>query len=553
LLVSGGGKDPNGNPVLGNGGAIVGNHLLGIPWEKSTSPTAQPSCPHLITVASCRGTLIANNEAINCDGVGVYIVSWTDYDVHVRDNRLLGVNTGIMVGLFSAEIHASYSLIPYHFRTRIEHNVIVVGRTSAPTENNTFCGILLVSDETSDTNVRLQGIQITRNVISAKKLSLGGENYLYPQGIYLSLATVAGPLGAPVLNYQGITIAGNLLEVPDYSLQDVYQSQWYTNWPGTAYENALVFFPGYRYQDQNSLVFAQIKVHGNRNLAGTDMRVKATHTFYLPAKTIFNYWGISSNRRARFKAPAFNGRAGLFYDEFLGILPRSALGWVDASSAGADVIAQDLDDPSVEEKPKHPGIAKVIVHQGTGTLVPALYKYGTTTLTLQGNLTHSFEFAVRRSDRIDSAATDYECRLGLLGAGDNGVFFNVKYDQLWDYVAGSAAYNFYRAWAISGSDRANFWLTADEGSRSVTNPASPHFFGWHACRIDVVPNPTPGVTIEARFYYEGVLLGIARNTDTFRPVPTDSLSFGFRVQKLGSGIISAERFLLVDYFQHQIF
>jgi hypothetical protein len=545
LLVSGGGKDPNGNPVLGNGGAIVGNHLLGIPWEKSTSPTAQPSCPHLITVCSCHGTLIADNEAISCDGVGVYIVSWTDSDVVVRNNRLLGMNTGVMVGVFSAEIHASYSLIPYHIRTRIEDNLIVVGRTSAPIENNTFAGIFLVSDETIDTNVRLQGIQMSRNVIRANKLSLGGGDYIYPRGIYLSVATVAGPSG-PVLNYQAITISDNLLEVPDFSVQDVYQSNWYTNWPGNAYENALVFFPGYHYQDQNTLIFAQLRIHNNRNLAGVDLRLKATHTFYLPGKTIFNYWGIGTNRTARFRAPAFNGRAGVFYDEFIGQLPRSALGWVDASSSGAEVTTPasgDLD-------PAHPGIAKAIVHQGTGTFVPARLKYGSTTLSLQGNLTHSFEFAVRRSHRIDVSSEDYECRIGLLGEGDDGVFFNIKYDELWDYIAGRSAKNFYRAWAINGAARANFWLTSDE---DLPSPPSPHFFGWHRCRIDVVPSPTPGVSLEARFFYQGILLGIARNAGTSNPVPTDALYFGFRVQKVGAGTTSQDRFLLVDYFQHQVY
>jgi hypothetical protein len=61
------------------------------------------------------------------------------------------------------------------------------------------------------------------------------------------------------------------------------------------------------------------------------------------------------------------------------------------------------------------------------------------------------------------------------------------------------------------------------------------------------------VSLEARFFYQGILLGIARNAGTSNPVPTDALYFGFRVQKVGAGTTSQDRFLLVDYFQHQVY
>jgi hypothetical protein len=279
-------------------------------------------------------------------------------------------------------------------------------------------------------------------------------------------------------------------------------------------------------------------------LAGTDVRLKATHTY--PPKT-YCYWGISSNRIARFKAPSFNGRAGVFYDEFLGQLPRSALGWVDASSTGTRVVAPSPGD--MLEAERHPGAAKLVVLASDPANATALLRYGTATLTLQGDLKQSFEFAVRRSYPFDpnDPTQLYECRFGLLGTGDDGVYFDVKYLALQDFLTGGTSYNFYRAWAKSGADSISFRFTSDEGTGPV------RFWGWHCCRIDIVPNPTSGIGIETRFFYDGIPLGVAFNRGSFNPVPTGSLFVGARVLKAGLVTLSQDRFLLVDYFQHQLY
>jgi hypothetical protein len=520
--------------TIGNGGAIVGNRFLDIPWDHTTSGAFQPSCPHLITVANCRGTLIADNEAINCDGVGVYIVSWTDENVVIRNNRFLGTNVGVHLGVVASELT---SCPGQHTGTRVENNLIVVGRNQAPTDG-TFCGLFLSNDIITGTEIRLRNLCFCQNFVRAAKLDKGGGKYLYPKGIYLRLDNGSN------LNYQAIEFSQNLLEVPDFDPDEVH-----ANSIGTPYENAMVFWPAYRYRDTSAKIPRQLKIHGNRNLAGSELRLKAFIDWYEGSPPVYartdNYWGIGSNRTARYKAPVFNGRAGLFYDEFLGALPRSSLGWVNPGDSSLVV--------AVPGEAGHPGIVKVRVTTTT-PFAPTFYKYGSNTISLDGNLTHSIEFAVKRSDMLTANGRyDYECRMGLIGSGDVGVYFNVHNTALTDrLVPSTTSYNVFRAWAWSPASHVDFYFTSDEPVDP--DPAYPaRFFGWHRCRIDLVPNPTDGVTLEARFFYDGIPVGVAQNRiGGDNPIPTDSLFLGFRVQKVANDIAD-ERFLLVDYFQHQIF
>jgi hypothetical protein len=520
---------PQHSGCYGVGGGVTRNRFVDLPYNKTYGPVYQPSQPHLITVCNCAGVEVAENEAMNCDGVGVYIVSWSDEDVFIHHNRLIGINCGVQIGVASAELS---SCPPQHISTRLEDNLIVVGRNQAPF-NSTFCGVFLTNDEVTDSTIRLKGIRSSRNVIRAAKLDFGAGAYRYPQGVYFRLDNGFNP------NYQSLAVSDNVLEVPDIDPADVT-----AGWPGTPYENAIVFWPGYRYVGFNPKVVAQLKVHGNRNLAGSDLRLKALYT----GTPLGCGWGVSSNRTGRFKAPVFSGRAGVFYDEFLGAPPRFSLGWVDASSGGGTVVAPDLSQ--VQQADKHPGVVKLLAPAAAASGATALLKYGANTLTLQGNLTHSIEFAVKRSYEFPSLNPGqlYECRMGLFGTADDGIYFDVKYQALTDYLVGGDGYNLYRAWAKNGATSSNFWFTSDEGTGDV------HFFGWHTCRIDLIPSPTADVSLEARFFYDGIPVWVAQNkTGQNPPIPTDSLFIAFRVKKVGLVAPPADRFLLVDYFQHQLY
>jgi hypothetical protein len=62
------------------------------------------------------------------------------------------------------------------------------------------------------------------------------------------------------------------------------------------------------------------------------------------------------------------------------------------------------------------------------------------------------------------------------------------------------------------------------------------------------------VSLEARFFYDGIPVWVAQNkTGQNPPIPTDSLFIAFRVKKVGLVAPPADRFLLVDYFQHQLY
>jgi hypothetical protein len=485
LTVCGDGADH-----VGNGGAIVGNRFIDIPWDTTTQGAYQPSVPHLITVANCRGTLIADNEAINCDGVGVYVVSWTDEDVVIRHNRFIGINCGIMMGAMASEYSSCRA---DHAGTRIEENVILLGRNATSLNDLDLSGVhFFIDSDFPGNEVRLQKIEITRNYVRGS--TIDGR---IPYGVLLQLNDHR--------IFDQLSVHDNVLEVPDAVSTEL-------NKP---YENALVFPAFWLVYVEENAIPHRLRVHGNRNQAGTDLRLKC----FSAAGSDKHDWAPYSRRLARFRAPAFDRRAGLFYDEFIGVLPRSALGWVDGSSGGS--ISAGTPDSA------HPGVVQI----STGTTQNSfgMLKYAENSIVLGGGLAHVVEFEAKRASSGDVA----EFRIGFMQAtGDVGAYFK--------FQSGSAPYFICRT---SGGSETATLLTQQWDWEAE----------WLKYRIEVESDAS-AIRVFRNKYKKAVgdnqleLIQLAECTSNI-PVGT-ALCFAFTFIKLNATPTEAYG-LLVDYFQHQ--
>jgi len=474
--------------VLAEGGAIAGNRVYDINYQPNTSPY-QYSSPHAITVANCRGTEIADNEVINCDGVGAYVVSWTDEAVVIRNNRFLGVNVGINVGVIASEVTGG--LYPSHSGMRIEENLILLGRnTHLLSSVNGTRGIVVYAGGNIEGEPLLKDISIARNFVRGDAITEGQTTY-YALGVQLWLQS-------PI--FESLNVCDNVLEVPDADALN------------TAYENALLFNPTYRAVDPATGVGGKVRAHGNRNLSGQDMRFK--YQQYQQDQEMV-HWGPHSQRLARFKAPSFGGRAGVFYDEFMGQLPRSAWGWQGVTTNNGSISEYPVDTDN-----KGPGIAKLST--GATSNGTAMLRTGTTAYKLGGNLRQVFQCKIRRFE-VATQSENYEFRFGLLRlapASDDGVYIKIK-------------------WFGDTDPKTNCYLgVCMSGGTSATAPASKEQSAdWTTLGIEVVPDAS-----KVLFFRDGASFGEATTN-----IPLSELGLAFRVAKLSG---TAERYVKVDYCQH---
>jgi len=421
--------------------------------------------------------------------VGAYVVSWTDEAVVIRNNRFLGVNVGINVGVIASEVTGG--LYPSHSGMRIEENLILLGRnTHLLSSVNGTRGIVVYAGGNIEGEPLLKDISIARNFVRGDAITEGQTTY-YALGVQLWLQS-------PI--FESLNVCDNVLEVPDADALN------------TAYENALLFNPTYRAVDPATGVGGKVRAHGNRNLSGQDMRFK--YQQYQQDQEMV-HWGPHSQRLARFKAPSFGGRAGVFYDEFMGQLPRSAWGWQGVTTNNGSISEYPVDTDN-----KGPGIAKLST--GATSNGTAMLRTGTTAYKLGGNLRQVFQCKIRRFE-VATQSENYEFRFGLLRlapASDDGVYIKIK-------------------WFGDTDPKTNCYLgVCMSGGTSATAPASKEQSAdWTTLGIEVVPDAS-----KVLFFRDGASFGEATTN-----IPLSELGLAFRVAKLSG---TAERYVKVDYCQH---
>jgi hypothetical protein len=461
----------------GRGGLVIGNRITDLPYTGATG--AQRSPLRGVCFGGCLGARIAENEIVNFDGAAVWSEVGEDEDVEVEENRLIEVNIGVYLAGAAGPTHSSTGL-------RIRGNLVVLGKAS--TSSVVWQG-------------RLYGIwcQFAESIYSFLKDCWVRHNFV-------GGTTVDGniPVGVKIEDMAVSTLSGyhlddNVLELPDAAASGSAGF-------GVAYENAIVYSP--------SIVTpaSKLDLHGNRNLAGADLRAKLL-------SDTSRFWGSFSTRLARFQAPAFDGRVGLATDDFVGQLSTGfALGWTTSSSGWGSVVSQN----GLEG---HPGIVLVNITSSSSTLSSALLRYGFNGIVLGPSLNQTVEFAAKRTG-VATQADNYECRLGLMKTiGDDGVYFKVLWANNSNYIFAVAA---------SG---------ANSSSSSTGNDTTP---GWHVYRIETGPNPADPQQQEVRFYVDGQYLCTMPSSC----LPTTPLQAAFKVAALTTTV--ADRGLLVDYFQHQV-
>jgi hypothetical protein len=201
----------------------------------------------------------------------------------------------------------------------------------------------------------------------------------------------------------------------------------------------------------------------------------------------------------------------VFYDEFVGQLPRSALGWVLVTANGGTVTA-------VDGEADRPGLVKVST--GTSAAGMAMLRYASDTVILGGDRRHIIELMVKR-ERTAFAPDNYECRFGLLSTlpgSDQGVYFAV--DQ--------GTNNYIRAKCVD-----------DNGECLIGQYQNDFNVDWRRLRLEVAPDRS-----EVVFFCDGVNLGTAQSN-----VPTCLLVCAARITRLSVSIVG-EQFFRMDYFQH---
>jgi hypothetical protein len=525
------GGQGSASDTLGLGGRILRNRVLDIPYIVSQGPY-QPSTPHAITISNCIGTEIADNEIINCDGVGVYVGSWTDENLVIRNNRMIGINMGVALGIAPWPVNTP---APNHSGTKILENLIDLGVNKGLPPDTGLTGVsFYIAGLTGVTTTLLKDIYVQRNFIRGQKVT--GVDYI-PVGVDMNLNTMI---------FENIRIEDNTLEIPDPDDRSVLIGG--VSYPygfNAGYENCIVYWPSSNYYTDNHGVFpppvrawSKIKVHGNRNLAGTDVRLKvyeapgedANHN---PISPPGFFWGPFSQRKARFKAPNFSRRAVVLYDEFIGSLPRSALGWTSVLANGGSLGEGTAYDHA-------PGVISL----NTGTAAD-----GQATLRLPNapfvfasgaGVAQIVEFRAARSAG-NAPGEDYDYALGLRKSDET--------DAIWFRASGQdTGEAFYAYTRLAGND-----VFVGQSNMKSWGPSDPG--NWFTFRIELVPNPTPEISLEARFFLNWRWIGSARNDVAgggVTQVPTGPLEFAFKVHRLPVGIPTVSRSLLVDYFQHQV-
>jgi hypothetical protein len=485
---------------LAVGGRIARNRILNCYYQKSNNnnPTGvlddQRCSLHGITVGRCRGVEIAENEVINFDGVAVVWMSWKDQEVLVRRNRMLNVNSGVLIAVFGSANQLTDA--PYHFGARIVDNYIVLGRYRSiqyqmrGVHLYVQSGIFTPPDPT-----RIKDIYVQGNFISGQ--TTDGR---LPYGICTEL-------WMPF--FDNINVEENVLELPDASASGGLQ---------TAYENALVFIPNTHF-DYSS---PKVKVHHNRNVAGSELRLKVV---YYTLEVAF--WGPTSSRTDHFKAVILDGRSGLLYDEFVGIAPAFTLGWEKDCAAPGDVSSFPVYPGGPVGRP---GVAKVTTGAGSASGVARLrYFREAIQLGPGGPVTQVVEFCAKRSN-VATAGENYECRYGfMLNDGDVGVYFRI------DATSGGTGYQMYECVCLSagGQQTLQSWVYEYDASQLL----------WRRLRIEL---PVSGD--QAWFFIDGRYIGKCANPDIM-PIALP-LWAGVKVfKKTGT----SERYLLLDYFQHQMY
>jgi len=446
-------------------------------------------------VARCRAIEIAENEIINFDGAAVFWMSWKDQDVLVRRNRMLNVNCGVQIGVFGSDTELADA--PYHFGARIADNYIVLGRYQSIQYE--LRGIHLYVQPwifTPPDPVRIKDVYIQGNFISGQ--TTDGK---LPHGICLEL-------WMPF--FDNINIEENLVEVPDPSPSGGLQ---------TAYENALVFIPNNQYDYSNP----KVRVHHNRSIAGAELRLKIVYYTQQAA-----FWGPVSSRSDHFKTMILDGRSGLSYDEFLGVAPAFALGWEKDCATPGDVCSLPAYPDGYIGRP---GVAKVTTGAGSANGVARLRCFREAIqLGPYGPITHVVEFCAKRSS-VATAGDNYECRYGfMLNDGDAGVYFRI------DATSGGTGYQMYECVCNSGgghSQTLQSWVYEYDASQLL----------WRRLRIEI---PVSGD--QAWFFIDGRYIGKCADALV---IPTAlPLWVGVKVFKKTGAF---ERYLLLDYFQHQVY
>lgn len=501
-----GGACPSTGPlILGLGGRIVGNRVHDMPCYTLESEPCQPSSIHAITVANCAGTEITDNEVINCDGSAVYVVSWTDTDVIIRNNRLINVIIGVNIGVKKNEIEDG--LLPSHARTRIENNVIHLGRVAKSIVGLELLGINLSTSDLSGlsgpdlTTIRLKDVIIARNFVRGSAIT-EGQVTVDPIGVRLWLQGFI---------FENLQVANNTLELPD--APEVGSSNF-----GIPYENALYFNPSWLYMGIDDARRA-IRVHNNRNLAGKDLRLKLAYSqTWWPLQ---RGWAPYSTRLQCFRSPIADRAARVQYDDFLGQLPRSVLGWVDLSDHGGGVAGTSGEDG-------RPGIAELSTGPASDGL--AMLMCQANSITLGGGLNHVVEFSVSRVTDADA-----EWRAGFMqSSGEVGAYFkfgNVSTSRKLKFICHDA----------SGGKEYDL---ADWGDSQGD---------WFRYRIEVAADAS-----EIRLFRSGT----PTHPDAAEPIfletctlniPTGlNLGFAFRIEQ-DPDDEQFNRLLRVDYFQHQVY
>jgi hypothetical protein len=508
-----------GHLDLALGGSIRRNRVYDIPYAPNETGARQYSTPHAITVSNCNGTEIAENEIVNCDGVGIYIGSWTDEKVVIRDNRMVGINVGVALGVVQKEI--DQKLYPSHTGTQILQNLILLGQNK---QTSSMQGVSFYVDNITDPAVRLRDISVRRNYIKGTRPT--GAAFV-PVGVNLNLNKMV---------FENIHIEDNILEIPDPDDRTLVVGG--TSYPmgfNAAYENCIMFAPDGNYfspahgvypgPGDEPTAWSKVKVHGNRNLAGTDMRLKVVrYGSVTPSDPPRRFWAPFSQRNARFRAPSFGGRAGVFYDEFIGTLPRSALGWTSAV-ANQGSVNEGTPDGSA------PGV--VAVNIGTAAAGEAALRLANASFVLanSASVIHIIEFRAARSSG-NAPGEDYECALGLRNAGET--------DAIWFRASQTGGEAFLPYTRVNGTDIS---INPNNNMKSW-GPGD-----WYVFRLELIPY---GTKLEARFFMNWRWLGSAWNDGSQTQIPAGPLELAFRARRLAPASGGADRSLLVDYAQHQI-
>lgn len=212
--------------------------------------------------------------------------------------------------------------------------------------------------------------------------------------------------------------------------------------------------------------------------------------------------------------------ARVYYDEFLGQLARSVLGWMNVSANGDGVTAANGEDG-------RPGIAELST--GTQQYGYGMLMYQGNSIKLGGGLNHVVEVSISRVVG-DSYA---EWRGGFMqSSGEVGAYF--KYGRR------------------SGATNAKLKFICHDASREEAYDlgVSDDDALWFRYRIEVAPDAP-----ELRVFRSGT----ANHPELLEPIflqtcslhiPTGlSLGFAFRITQDGE---QTNRLLRVDYFQHQV-